>query len=153
MTTTSRSPQPTVLAQVAALSGLELTALRDEWRTLFGTEPPGYGKELMRRRLIYRIQELAYGGLPDAVRTTLGAIYAKTKPKPKNKDGIPIAGSVIIREWGGVRHEVTVLSDGFEYRGQKWRSLTQIAKTITGTQWNGPMFFGLRVAKSGKDVA
>jgi hypothetical protein len=142
-----------VVAQVTALMGLDLVTLRDEWRKLFGTEPPGYGKDMMRRRLVYRVQELAYGSLPDSIRQKLGDIDAGIKRKHKTKDGIPIAGSVIIREWGGVRHEVTVLADGFEYRGRKWRSLTQIAKTITGTQWNGPMFFGLRVAKPGKAVA
>jgi hypothetical protein len=151
--TTTRPAQHTVLAQVSALKGLDLAALRDEWRTLIGTEPPGYGREFLRRRLIYRVQEIAYGGLPEAVRTALSAIDEKAKPKPTAKDGIPIAGSVIIREWGGVRHEVTVLADGFEYRGQKWRSLSHIARTITGTRWNGPMFFGLRVAKPGEQVA
>ncbi len=151
--TTTPPTQPTVLAQVSALTGLDLADLRDEWRRLFGSEPPGYGKDMMRRRLAYRVQELAYGSLPAPIRQKLGEIDAGVKRKPKAKDGIPIAGSVIIREWGAVRHEVTVLPDGFEYRGQHWRSLTQIAKAITGTQWNGPMFFGLRVAKPGKAVA
>ena len=151
--TTTHPNQQTVLAQVAALTGLDLTALRDEWRRLFGAEPPGYGKDMMRRRLVYRVQELAYGSLPEPIRKQLDVIDAKVTRKPKAKDGIPIAGSMIIREWGGVHHEVKVLDDGFEYRGQHWRSLSQIAKTITGTQWNGPMFFGLRVAKLGKAVA
>ncbi len=141
---------PSVLSQIVSLAKCDMEELRERWRTLFGSEPPAYGRELLRRRLAYRIQENAFGGLSEARRQQLRAIDAtarQAKPQ-RNKEGIPLMGAVLVREYEGERHEVTVLHDGFEYRGKKWASLSVIARHITGTRWNGPMFFGLRSQRS-----
>jgi len=138
-----------ILAQVAALAPLDRPALRERWTALFGTEPPGYGPILLRSRLAYRIQELAYGGISDATRQRLRAIDAAAQRATAKVDpAIPVPGTVLIKDWGGARHEVTVLADGFQYRGRRLASLSAIARTITGTQWNGLRFFGLRAGQA-----
>ena len=106
--------------------------------------PPGSAASL-RQRLIHRIQELAYGGLAPAVKATLEKVGRKDTgeaEKPAEKASIP--GTRFIREWHGHRHEVTVVADGFEYLGKRYRSLTAVAKAITGQHRNGHEFFGLR---------
>ncbi len=137
----------TVLSQITALEGMDLHQLRDRWRSLFDTEPPGYGKVMMRKRLAYRIQELAYGGLTEATKRKLREIHKKAEERrrrERNSTTLPVTGSVLVREHDGIRHEVTILDNGFEYAGKNWRSLSAIAKHITGTKWNGHAFFGLR---------
>lgn len=134
-----------VVSQVTALAPLDLDQLRGEWRRLYGTDPPGLGRDLLRRRLAYRVQELAYGGLSPATRERLRQIEAAASAKPKPRtDGTPAIGTLLVREYLGVRHEVTVQGDGFAYQGRPWRSLSAIAKAITGGHCDGPRFFGLR---------
>ena len=135
----------TILAQVAELNCMGMPQLKDRWTALFDTEPPVQNRAHMVRRLAYRIQELAYGGLPDETQAQLREIADGHKQalKRSSKNG-PVAGTRFVREWNGERHEVTVTRDGYEYRGRPFRSLSAIARTITGTQWNGPLFFGLR---------
>jgi hypothetical protein len=146
---TPTRPTTIVLAQVAALKRLTREEMLVHWRELFGTEPPGFGPNLLRRRLAYRIQELAYGGITPETRQRLREIDAEAQRPKKAKDpSIPIAGTVLMKDWGGHRHEVTVLQDGFQYRGQKHQSLSAIARAITGTNWNGLRFFGLRGERS-----
>ncbi len=146
MSTTTPPDRATVLADVAALTKLNRAELQDEWRRLFGTEPPGYGPDLLRRRLQYRVQELAYGGISDATRERLREIdrQAQKKARQKKEPDRPIAGTVFIKQHGGERHEVVVLPIGYQYRGQRFESLSKIAKAITGTNWNGWRFFGIR---------
>ena len=141
---------PTVLRRIAELQGLDLNQLRDKWWELFGTDPPGYGKVMMRKRLAYRIQELAWGGLAEETKVRMKQIlkdagYDELGRKIKNgKSDQLLPGTMLIRDWNGERHEVMVLDGGFEYQGRKFRSLSAVAKHITGTKWNGPLFFGLR---------
>lgn len=141
-----------VLQQVTELSGMAFDALKDRWRDLFGTEPPGYKREHLIRRLAYRIQELAYGGLSDAAREQLAQIadaagdQVTRKKRRKAKSTHPLPGTRLVREWRGVRHEVTVVAGGYEYQGRPYRSLSAVAKAITGAHWSGPQFFGLRTA-------
>ncbi len=146
-----------IARQIADLESLSLDELRGRWRDLFGTEPPGYSKAHLVRRLAYRIQELAHGGLTDATRAALrataerdcaGGQGARLVRRNAN-DGGPVAGTVFVRTWRDQRHEVTVVEDGFEYAGRTYRSLTAIAKVITGAHWNGKLFFGLRDRKRG----
>ena len=142
------------LAQIAALPSLPIAELKDMWRTYFGSAPPAYNRRYLESRLAYRLQELAYGELSEAARVRMTAILQavgadelaspKAKPKRKRRKPDAVAGTRFVREWRGERHEVTVVADGFEYRGQRYRSLSVIARTITGTQWSGPAFFGLR---------
>ena len=141
---------PTVLQQVAELNDLDLPGLRQRWRELFGSEPPSYGRAMIMKRLAYRIQELAYGGLGDDVRDRMESIYQAAGYDDMGRKGHikkpvgPVPGTLLIREWKGRRHEVSALENGFEYRGRRFRSLSAIAAHITGTKWNGPAFFGLR---------
>ena len=143
----------TILAQLAELDRLQIEALKERWRALFGAEPPGYNRVFLTKRLAYRIQELAYGGLPQSVRADaarllddqgfddLGRPGPARAPK-KPTDALAV-GTVFVREWDGETHRVTVLANGFEYRGRRYKSLSVIARTITGTVWSGPRFFGV----------
>lgn len=139
--------EPSILTRITRLQDLDKEALCAEWRALFDSEPPGYGPSLMRKRLAYRIQELAYGGLPKATVEHLQAIHEKAKRGSscaKLATDLPAAGTVLVREHQGVRHEVRIVQNGFEYAGKTWKSLSMIAREITGVSWNGPKFFGLR---------
>jgi len=137
-----------ILKQIAELHGLDHCELKDRWREYFGAEPPGYRRGFLIKALAYRIQELTYGGLPQEVREELDARIEGREHKGKRRNGAsndrPVAGTRLIREWQGVEHHVTVLTDGFEYQGRKYKSLSAIARAIAGTRWNGPLFFGLR---------
>lgn len=141
-----------IVAQVAALPGMDAPELKRLWRQLYDSAPPPYNKAFLVRRLAYRIQELAYGGLPARTLARLDALAdeegARLSGKPRRRQADrPIAGTRLIREWQGIEHQVTVRIDGFEYQGRPYKSLSAIARAITGTRWNGPLFFGLR--KSG----
>ncbi len=130
-----------VLRQLAALQKMSTDELKDKWRDLYSTEPPGCKKAFIQKRLAFRIQELFYGGLPeDAQKELLGMTNGR---KNKNKSGLVLPGTRFIREWGGNRHEVIAREKGFEYEGRGFRSLSAIATEITGTKWNGRKFFGL----------
>jgi hypothetical protein len=138
-----------VLAQLAALKGAPAPVLKARWRELFGNEPPPYNRSFLESRLAYRIQELAYGGLK---RETIERLQALAKQEEKAPRGArrtatanrPVAGTKLVRQWKGVEHHVTVLADGFEYLGHPYKSLSVVAREITGTRWNGWVFFGLK---------
>ena len=147
---TPPAPAP-ASAEVAQLLDrlLTLTAaqLRHEWQRLYRTNPPRrLSRDLLRRALAHKIQEQAYGGLSLAARRrlqTLARAMAQDgevalKPSPGQKPG-----ARLVREWRGEAHCVLVLDDGFLYRDQRYRSLTAIARVITGAHWSGPRFFGL----------
>jgi len=140
-------PDP-VLAQLAALKTAPIGALRQKWRELFEREPPLYNRRYLESRLAYRIQELAYGGLKPETIERLDALAdeleGKTGKRRRAVETRPIAGTRLIREWQGVDHCVTVRDEDFEYRGRPYASLSAIARAITGTRWNGLVFFGLK---------
>ena len=102
-------------------------------------------KEYLRPKRAYRLQELALGGLDKQTKSKLESIAKNGAVITKTKHSDLLAGTKICREYNGVDHQVEVTKDGFEYSGQKWNSLSAIATKITGTKWNGPRFFGLRV--------
>ena len=140
-----------ILTQVAELPTLPTPKLKAMWRELTGTEPPPYNRTFLVKRLAYRIQELAFGGLSVQAERRLDDLVDELdgKKKPKAKDmTAPIVGTKLIREWQGGMQEVTALADGFEWQGRRYQSLSAVARAITGTRWNGPLFFGLR--KHGK---
>ena len=153
--------RPGVLRQLAELEQLSVVELTDRWRALIGTEPRRNNRRFLIKRLAYRIQELAYGGLTAQDRDRMerlldaegyddqGFSVTKSRRRPANKDGKFLPGTLLIREWAGERHEVRVLERGFDYRGLPYRSLSAVARLITGTQWNGPAFFGLRNGSNG----
>ena len=144
--------EPTVLQQVVALRKMPLEALRQRWQALMGTDAPLYSAEHMVRRLAYRLQELRYGGLADGAREKLQAAaeedgaggnrrIARRKCKA---GGAPAPGTRLVRQWHGQRHEVTVGRGGtFEYGGKQFRTLSAVAKAISGTHVNGFRFFGI----------
>ena len=139
----------TVLNQLAALKGAPASALKAKWRALFETEPPQYNRRFLESRLAYRIQELAYGGLTAATVEKLRVLAKQYDGKPGSRrkiraDHLPIVGTRLIRDWHGVEHCVTVRTNDFEYRGRPYKSLSAIAREITGVRWNGWVFFGLK---------
>jgi hypothetical protein len=144
----------TVLAQLAALKIAPIGALKQKWRDLFETEPPPYNRRFLEHRLAYRIQELTYGGLKSATlkhlrelgETLDGGDPIRRRQYANNR---PIAGTRLIREYEGIEHCVTVRDEDFEYQGRPYKSLSAIARTITGTRWNGLLFFGLK-SRQGK---
>jgi hypothetical protein len=143
---TNHDPIP---ARLAALKSTPTKDLKDQWRELFDSEPPPFNRRYLESRLAYRIQELAYGGLkPETIRR-LERLGEELDGGDRKKSRIradfhPIAGTRLIREWQGVEHVVTVTVDGFEWQGRPYKSLSAIARAITGTRWNGWVFFGLK---------
>lgn len=141
---------PDVEAELERLPTTRIAELRTRYRELFRTEPPkAFGPDLLRRSIAYRIQENAYGGLSKETRRLLDRLIKEYWAKPNGKITVPRrvkSGSVIVREWQGITHRVMVLEDGFAWQGKTWSSLSEIAREITGTRWNGPRFFGLRGA-------
>lgn len=133
--------------EIAHLLALDVPALRLKWEALFGASPsPNLGRVFMVRAIAYRFQERVFGGLKpstqkilDRVCDTRGEIAQQHIPRPRAG-----AGTVLIREWRGVRHRVTVLDRNVVYRGRRYKSLSEVARTITGTRWSGPLFFGLK---------
>ncbi len=136
------------LARLAALKTTPTPALKRQWRDLFETEPPPYNRRFLESRLAYRIQELTYGGLkPETVRRleTLGEQLASGKAIARSgEEHRPISGTRLIREWQGIEHCVTVRDHDYEYQGHPYKSLSAVARAITGTRWNGWVFFGLK---------
>ena len=142
---------PTRLAALKAASTPELKA---QWRDLFDSEPPPFNRRYLESRLAYRIQELTYGGLkPETIRRLerLGEQLdgGDKKKRSLRADLKPIAGTRLLREWQGVEQVVTVTADGFEWQGRPYKSLSAIARAITGTRWNGWVFFGLKNHRRG----
>ena len=133
-----------VVAQVMELERMDMPQLKGRWKALFGTKPPARNRAHMVKRLAYRIQELAYGGVSQSTRAQLREIATAQETRNKRERKGPVPGTLLVREWKGERHEVTVTRDGYEYRGRPFRSLSAVARAITGAQWNGPRFFGLR---------
>ena len=127
--------------EVADIAAMNVEQLRVRWRQTHGQPPPkGLSKDLIARALAYRIQEAVLGGLsPGALRTLRLVMTSGVEPLQKIK-----VGSVLVREFGGMLHEVVVVPGGFLWQGGTYDSLSMIAKEITGTNWNGPRFFGLR---------
>jgi hypothetical protein len=138
-----------VLARVMALKTTPTPELKAQWHELFGTEPPPFNRKYIESRLAYRIQELAFGSLTRDMVERLRALGDKLDggnvvTRRTRVDDRPIAGTRLLREWAGVEHCVTVLADGFEWAGQPYRSLSAVARAITGTRWNGWTCFGLK---------
>lgn len=137
---------PQLLGRLAALKSASIAELKQQWRSLCETEPPAFNRRYLESRLAYRIQEVTYGGLKPETVERLDALaeqFASGKPIRKADDR-PIAGTRLIREWNGVEHTVTVRDDGYEWEGRPYKSLSSVARAITGTRWNGWVFFGLK---------
>ncbi len=139
--------------EIARLRGLDIKALRACWRTSFGRDAPlDLARHLLFSILAYRLQADVMGDLDaETIR-----FLAKIELAPSKLEAVPLTrafdqqrrelspGTMLTREWGGKHHRVMVLEGGFGWEGRTYRSLSEIARAITGTQWNGPRFFGLR---------
>ena len=140
------SPTSELLEQ---LPSLDRNRLLDLWHKSFGRPAsPGLRRELMLPILAFRIQELAHGGLRPEAKAKLQELTSSLNPKGRNDARQRFRdGTRLVREWKGKVHEVTITSDGFEYQGEAYKSLSPIACRITGTHWSGPAFFGTQRGK------
>jgi hypothetical protein len=133
---------------LSRLPTLEIGELRKQWRSLYKTQaPPSLSRELLLRAVAYRMQEVALGGLRPAQQRQLRQVAQQVKQTgAANTPARPALtpGTRLIREWQRRTHDVLVLDDGFSWRGTRYRSLSAIARKITGTAWSGPLFFGLK---------
>jgi hypothetical protein len=132
-----------VIAQIQALENMLMPELKEKWKNLNGNNAPPYNRRFLIKNLAYRIQELAFGGLPLEVEKRLH-IVANIQNSTRKESERPVTGTRLLREFRGEEHQVTVLKDGFEYKGCKYDNLSIIARKITGTRWSGPLFFGLK---------
>lgn len=144
----------TLATRLADLERANTADLRARWEDAYECPAPTRAShDFLLRALAYRVQEQAEGGLSKAARKQL-AILAD----PGANAGRPLkprlnSGTRLVRTWRGTVHQVTVIDDGFEYRGDRYGNLSQIARMITGTRWSGPLFFGLRKAGTGASAA
>ena len=135
--------------EIARLRGLDRAGLQARWRTMFGRRPPAQlPRHLLLRVIAYRLQADVYGDLDPASSRYLHRLAkagaGSSGPIPESSSVRP--GAMLVREWDGVLHRVMALDGGFAWNGTTYRSLSQVARAITGTRWNGPRFFGLREA-------
>jgi len=146
------------------LDRLSRSELRQLWRQQFGAEPPSsFGGDLLALAIAHARQERHYGGLPKSVARELDRLFDRALPGSSGsgwQDGtgahraahkrngqspnITRPGTILVREWQGTTHQVTVMADGFLWNGRAHNSLSGIARAITGTKWSGPRFFGMR---------
>ena len=143
-----------VAAQVAGLPTLPMKDLWVLWDRFFPRRPDKTNRRYLEARVAYKLQEEAFGGLAPETRQRLIAIgqrYSKIPSHQKSREIVLAPGTVLLREWAERDHKVVVTAEGkFEYEGLTFKSLSAVARHITGTPWSGPVFFGLRPA-TGRD--
>ena len=134
-------------AEIAGLSKLDIDELREHWKAIYGKAPSReIGRSFLTRTIAYRLQERAYSGLKASTcrRLVRAAEETATGPSKRPQTRMAQSGTILIREWQGTAHRVTMLDDGVSFNGKRYRSLSEVARTITGSRWSGPRFFGLR---------
>ncbi len=155
----ARSAVGEIADQLSALTSMTAAELKTRYEEVFGEPSRSSNKDYLRKKIAWRIQELAEGGLSDKAKQRIEELsvdaplrYKKSTQKPSFSQGtpvhpldprLPLPDSIITKEHKGVTHKVTVLADGFQYKDKPYRSLSKIAREITGTSWNGFLFFGL----------
>jgi hypothetical protein len=149
-------PDTSYEGQLNALAELDLAGLRRAWTKEMGREAPsGVGKDFLMRYLAYRLQAQAHGDIDRSTKSALEKI-AHGNLSPLESSRLPGAnlkpGAVLVREYKGETHQVTVLAEGYAWRGQNYTTLSAVARAITQTNWNGFVFFGLRQATSREAV-
>ena len=134
--------------QLSQLPAMKTDDLRQLWEKLFGNPPhPKLRRELLIPILAYRMQEKALGGMKPSLLRRLRTISSEVGAGKGHATGCssgPRQGTRLVRQWQGKLHEIVVHEGGFLYEGKKYRSLSEIARAITGTRWSGPAFFGLK---------
>jgi hypothetical protein len=141
--------------QLTALATMSPAQLRAEWERVHREPAPALTADLLMRALAYRLQERMQGGLPAPARTAISQLVRQLDRGSgivPDRSIAPKAGTRLVREWRGGRHHVLVLDQGFQYQGRQYRSLSHIARDITGAAWSGPRFFGLRVRSDSKTI-
>ena len=153
-----------VIKEIARLRRMPVAELRLEWRRLYGEESRSRNRDFLWKRLAWRVQELAYGGLDEATKQRLAELAPETyvrarrpngfdpdklvsTPPPPRDDRLPIPGTVLTRQWHGAEIRVLVREDGYEHDGTIYGSLSALARAVTGQRWNGRLFFGLTARK------
>lgn len=137
-------------AEINRIQSMTIAELRALWRAKLNSEPPeAFGPDLLRRSVAQKLQEDAYGGLDQKTVRLLNQLMAQSA-RADGKIVVPRRikpGAILVREWKGKNHRIMVLDDGFAFEGKPYDSLSEIARRITGTRWNGPRFFGMRPDK------
>ena len=150
-----------MVARIAKLQQMSTAELREEWRRVMGEEPRSYNRQWMFKRLAWAIQAREYGGLSARAQARLEELlpfaevwmplgrkaFQPAHADPPNGDRRLPPGTVLTRVYKRQTLAVTVLEEGFEYKGQRYPSLTAIAKAVTGAHWNGRLFFGLKARR------
>lgn len=137
--------------RIARLSDWSWSDLTKEWRRVFGTDPMVINRRFVEKRIAHRWQEIEFAKTDRTLlaknQRRIDELVATGQLKRPPVGAIPVAGTELVRIYAGIEHRVLVLSDGeFEYAAKRYPSLSMIARAITGTQWSGPAFFGLRKA-------
>jgi Protein of unknown function (DUF2924) len=144
----SEDEREKLASKIGGLRSLGVEQLKGRWRTVYGTEAPArFSRDLLIAAVAYRTQERALGGLKPATRRLFQRVAADAHARLPLKLAPQCtleSDAVLIREWNGVRYKVVVGEDGFSFRGQHYRSLSAVARLITGSRWSGPLFFGLK---------
>ncbi len=132
--------------ELAVLPDLDREVLIEKWRVLYGIVPPeGLRNRFLQHAIAHRLQEKVLGGLkPGTIRFLEKASGGDGSPKSILSMTSIKPGTRLLREWHGVTHEVIILEDGVQWGGKHYRSLSEVARAITGTPWSGPLFFGLK---------
>jgi hypothetical protein len=145
----SQAQKEKLASDLSGLATLSDADLKTRWRKLYGSEPPRcIHRSLLIPAIAHRVQERALGGLKSSTRRHLMRIAgcAADACQWQNYSGLnPRPGTVLVRDWGGVTHQVKVLQGGVLFRGKRYNSLSEVARLITGARWSGPLFFGLKV--------
>ena len=133
--------------RIIGLEALTTADLQIEWRRLYRAMPPTrLSRDLLIRGVTYRVQEQAHGGLSLSTKRRLRSL-SDGADQPGGSAAAPAIalkpGTKLVREWHGHAHTVSVLDDGFEYQGERFGSLSRVARRITGVHWSGPLFFGI----------
>lgn len=157
-----------MLAQIAKLKRMPVAELRLEWRRLYGEETRSRNRDYLWKRLAWRVQELAYGGLDEATNQRLAELAPETDVRARRPNGfdpdklvahsppppatkrdprLPTPGTVLTRQWHGTEIRVLVRDAGYEHEGRLFGSLSAVAQAVTGAKWNGKLFFGLTQRK------
>ena len=134
-------------AEIARLSKLDIDDLRGRWKAICGKAPSReIGRSFLTRAIAYRLQERAYDELKPSTHRLLGRAADESASGSSKRPQTRMArsGTILIREWQGIAHRVTMLGEGVSFNGKRYRSLSEVAREITGSRWSGPRFFGLR---------
>jgi hypothetical protein len=136
--------------ELAGLAHLDENGLNNHFRRLYGVEPPTrLRRPLLIRAVAYRLQETALGGLKPSARQLLAGFDARGRRSTQVRHERKIKpGTTLLREWHGVQHRLTVLEGGVQFGGKRYRSLSEVARKITGSHRSGPLFFGLKSSRT-----